>query len=424
MKKLLILVLALLKLAGCGGRQADVPENSETAPETQEQSDGESAGEDKYLPESSPGQDDAQAAEDAAAREAAQQKAAELDAQREAKIRALLEKMTLEQKVGQLFFVRCPEAAAADKIAQYHLGGVLLFTRDYKDAAGNWLTADQLTTKLGNYQLTAAYDTGIPLFIGSDEEGGTVTRASRNPNLFPAVSPSPQQLYNAGGIGAVLNDAAQKNDLLKKYGINVNFAPVCDVSTDPGDFIYDRALGRNAAETMAYAAGVVKVMNGEGVGAVLKHFPGYGNNADTHTGVVVDERSMDWFTKSDFIPFIGGIRSGAPFVLVSHNIVKCMDDKLPASLSPAVHEQLRGLGFTGVALTDDLAMDAVKAYAEDGSVAVLALRAGNDMVVTTDFETQIPQVIAAVRDGTLDESLIDDACVRVLKAKMQLGLMK
>ena len=175
---------------------------------------------------------------------------------------------------------------------------------------------------------------------------------------------------------------------------------------------------------MAYAAGVVKVMNGEGVGAVLKHFPGYGNNADTHTGVVVDERSMDWFTKSDFIPFIGGIRSGAPFVLVSHNIVKCMDDKLPASLSPAVHEQLRGLGFTGVALTDDLAMDAVKAYAEDGSVAVLALRAGNDMVVTTDFETQIPQVIAAVRDGTLDESLIDDACVRVLKAKMQLGLMK
>lgn len=425
MKRLLILLLMLLTLAGCGGRQADTSETAGEPPaEVAETTETEELGEDKYLPETSPAQGDAETAEDAAAREAAEQQAAELDAQRETKLRAVMEQMTLEQKVGQLFFVRCPESGASDKIAQYHLGGVLLFTRDYKDAAGNWLTAEQLTTKLGNYQLTAAYDSGIPLFIGSDEEGGTVTRASRNPNLFPAVSKSPQELYDAGGIGAVLNDAALKNDLLRKYGINVNFAPVCDVSTDPNDFIYDRSLGRGAAETVAYAAGVVKVMNGEHVGAVLKHFPGYGNNVDTHTGIAVDERPIEWFKKSDFLPFIAGIRSGAPFVLVSHNIVMCMDDTLPASLSPAVHEQLRALGFNGVALTDDLAMDAVRAYAEDGSVAVLALEAGNDMVVTSDFETQIPQVVAAVREGTLEESVIDEACLRVLKAKMQLGLMK
>ena len=102
----------------------------------------------------------------------------------------------------------------------------------------------------------------------------------------------------------------------------------------------------------------------------------------------------------------------------SHNIVNCMDPELPASLSPAVHKILREeCGFDGIAITDDLAMDAVKAYAKDGAVAVLALQAGNDMVVTTDYRTQIPAVIAAVQEGTLEESVIDDACLRVLRCK-------
>mgnify|MGYP001171207629 CR=1 FL=1 len=116
--------------------------------------------------------------------------------------------------------------------------------------------------------------------------------------------------------------------------------------------------------------------------------------------------------------FKAGIEAGTPFVLVSHNIVNCMDPELPASLSPAVHKILREeCGFDGIAITDDLAMDAVKAYAKDGAVAVLALQAGNDMVVTTDYRTQIPAVIAAVQEGTLEESVIDDACLRVLRCK-------
>lgn len=418
--RILLIIFLLLTLAACGGRQADVPqESSEPEPEQ-----AETAAEDpKYLPETHEEAENAAAAQSGEA-EDEEKRRAELEAKQNEQLRSLIAGMTLEEKAGQLFFVRCPRSQAADKIAKYHLGGLLLFTRDYKDNDDNWLTAEQLTAKLKSFQLTAELDTGIPLFIGSDEEGGEVTRASRNPNLFPARSKSPQALYNEGGIGAVLNDTAQKNDLLKKYGINVNFAPVCDVSTDPADFIYSRSLGRNAAETMAYVAGVVSVMNDEGVGAVLKHFPGYGNNADTHTGIAVDERSMDWFTKSDLIPFMGGIRAGAPFVLVSHNIVKCMDDTYPASLSPAVHELLRSMGFEGVALTDDLSMQAVSAYAADGRVAVMALLAGNDMVVTEDFETQIPLVVDAVRDGTLDESVIDEACLRVLKTKLELGLLK
>ena len=339
---------------------------------------------------------------------------------RQEAIDALLSGMTLEEKVGQMFFVRCPDVQAAEKVSEYHLGGYLLFGRDFQDAAGAWLTAEAFTDTIAAYQ--AAVD--IPLLIGVDEEGGTVARATRNPNLFSAKRKSPQAVYAQGGMEAVLEDTRLVNQGLLSYGINVNFAPVADVSTDSSDFIYDRTLGQDAAATADYVAQVVAEMDAVGIGSVLKHFPGYGSNSDTHTGVAIDERPWETFVQSDFLPFQAGIDAGADCVLVSHNVVTSMDDTLPASLSPEVHRVLREeLGFTGVVLTDDLAMDAVEVYAEDGSVAVLAVLAGNDMIVTTDFTTQIPLVIAAVEDGTIDESRIDQAVSRVLGWKYDLGLL-
>ena len=328
--------------------------------------------------------------------------------------------MTLEEKVGQLFFVRCPETGAAEDVKNYHLGGLLLFGRDYKDAGGAWLTEEAFTSALASYQAAA----DIPLFIGSDEEGGTVTRASKNPNLFSAPLPSPQELYTAEGMDGLLSTTRTYNEQLKALGINVNFAPVCDVSTDAGDFIYARSFGKDAQTTADYIAKAVTEYEAAGVACVLKHFPGYGNNVDTHTGIAVDERSYETFETADLLPFSAGIAAGAPFVLVSHNVVNCMDASLPASLSPKVHEILRGtLGFDGLIVTDDLAMDAVKSYAQDGSVAVLALQAGNDMIVTTDYRTQIPQVIAAVQSGEIDEREIDAHVYRVLHEKQALGLI-
>lgn len=339
---------------------------------------------------------------------------------RQQRIRDYVGTMTLEEKVGQLFFVRCPEENALEDLSTYHLGGYLLFTRDYKDG-DIWLTKEQFTDKLQSYQ--DAVD--IPLFLGSDEEGGTVTRASRNPNLFDSPFLSPQMLYAAhedisDPFKLIVSDAAEKSRSLLELGINVNFAPVCDVSTDPEDFIYDRALGLDAEATAEYAARVVNAMNEAGMISVLKHFPGYGNNVDTHTGIAVDNRPYEEFVSSDLLPFQAGAEAGAPFVLVSHNIVECMDSTLPASLSPEVHRVLREeCGFDGVVITDDLAMDAVAAYAGDGAVAVLALQAGNDMICTTDYRTQIPAVIEAVENGTLAESVIDAACFRVLNCKDQ-----
>lgn len=396
----LLLVCLLLITAGCGGNNSDPVNHQEqtnnTAPQPEEP-EAPAQPEEPIVPDEP-----------------------EPDPRQEA-IDALLSSMTLEEKVGQMFFVRCPDVQAAEKVSEYHLGGYLLFGRDFQTAAGDWLTAEAFTANVASYQAAA----DIPLLIGVDEEGGTVARATRNPNLFAAKRQSPQAIYAQGGMEAILADTRQVNQGLLSYGINVNFAPVADISTNSGDFIYDRSFGQDAAATAEYISQVVGEMHTVGIGSVLKHFPGYGSNSDTHTGVAIDQRPYEQFVQEDFLPFQAGIDAGANAVLVSHNVVTCMDDTLPASLSPEVHRILREeLGFTGVALTDDLAMDAVEAYAEDGSVAVLAVLAGNDMIVTTDFETQIPQVITAVEDGTIDETMIDQAVSRVLGWKYDLGLLE
>ena len=333
-------------------------------------------------------------------------------------VEELLTSMTLEEKVGQLFFVRCPAENAAEDVSAYHLGGYILFGRDTKDK-----TADALIQTIQSYQDAAA----VPLLIGMDEEGGTVVRVSSNPHLRASKFQSPQKLFAGGGMEAVTADAREKDILLDALGFNVNLAPVADVSTDPGDFIYNRAFGRDAAATADYVSAVTAQMAADGMGSVLKHFPGYENNADTHTGIAVDDRPYEDFVNGDFLPFLAGMEAGGSTtaVLVSHNIVECMDAELPASLSPNVHRILREeLDFDGVVMTDDLAMDAVAAYAEDGAVAVMALEAGNDLVLTTDYRTQIPKVKEAVENGELDESVIDTACRRVLQWKQALGLLE
>lgn len=335
---------------------------------------------------------------------------------RQEAIESLLDAMTVEEQVGQLFFARCPLGDAAALAKEYHLGGYLLFGRDFKNK-----TPQQVQETIASYQEAAS----IPLLIGVDEEGGTVVRVSSNPNFRTERFSSPQQLYAQGGLEAIVADTVEKDALLQSLGINVNFAPVADLSTNPEDFIYPRTLGRDARETADYIARVVTQMEADHMGSVLKHFPGYGPNVDTHTGSALDSRPLEQFWAEDFLPFQAGIQAaqgGSAAVLVSHNIMGAVDETLPASLSPAVHRLLReDLGFQGVILTDDLAMDAAAQYG--ASAAVLALQAGNDMLVTTDFATEISQVLSALQEGTLSMQQIHEAAARVLGWKYDLGLL-
>jgi beta-N-acetylhexosaminidase len=332
----------------------------------------------------------------------------------EAKAGELLSGMSLEEKVGQMFFVRLRKASAAQDIEKYHLGGYILFGDDFKD---------ETKTGIQDFIKGCQNASPIPLFIGVDEEGGTVCRVSKYAAFRSEPFKSPQDLYKQGGFEAIQADTREKAAFLLELGINVNLAPVCDVSVNPDDFIYRRSFGREARETSDYVRTVVQEMEKARIGSTLKHFPGYGSNADTHTGSAVDTRDYKQFVQSDFLPFEAGIEAGADSVLVSHNIVTSMDEKHPASLSRAVHDKLReSLNFKGVIMTDDLSMDAIKESTSDA--AVQAIAAGNDLLVATDFDVQIPAVLDALNSGNLKEEQIDASVIRILVWKLKLGILQ
>ena len=321
----------------------------------------------------------------------------------------LLKTMSLEEKVGQMFLVRYPESGVISEIENKNPGGYILFGRDFKEK-----TKKSMTEELKKDQEASK----IKLALGVDEEGGTVVRVSNYTAFRSSKFLSPQSLFEKGGLDLILEDSKEKSELLKSIGLNMNLAPVSDVSTSSNDFIYKRAYGKGAEETANYVSKLIQTMNESGMISTMKHFPGYGNNVDTHTGIAIDERPYETFVNSDFLPFKAGIEAKGPTILVSHNIVKCMDENKPASLSENVHKILReDLGFSGIIMTDDLAMDAVKTYVENGEAAVQAVLAGNDMIISSDFTKQKNEVVQAVNDGRISQDIIDKAVKRILAWK-------
>lgn len=327
----------------------------------------------------------------------------------------ILSAMTLEEKVGQMFFASWVQGDVNEAIAKWRFGGIILFAPDFENRTPSEMT--QFTASCQNA-------TTLPLLIGVDEEGGPVVRISKFSQYRADRFLSPQALFGQGGLELIRTDTIEKSTLLLSLGINVNLAPVCDVSTDPADFIYERSFGSGAAETSDYVTAVVQEMTEQNIGCSLKHFPGYGNNVDTHTGIALDNRSYSIFAESDFLPFIAGISAGAGSVMVSHNVVSCMDPDYPASLSKEAHRILREeLEFKGVIMTDDLSMDAISLYTGDENAAVLAVLAGNDMIIGSAYEEQIPAVILAVQNEEIPMDLIDAAVLRILLWKIDLGLI-
>ena len=330
-------------------------------------------------------------------------------------LKVMIEGMTLEEKVGQMFMVRVPLENAQEMVSKYHLGGYILFARDFEGK-----TKEEVINTIRSYQDVSS----IPMLIGVDEEGGSVVRVSKFKKLRDTPFASSQEIYESNGFEGIKNDTLDKARFLKDFGINVNFAPVADVSINANDYIYKRSFGQDAQKTSQYVSVVVNAMNDAKIGSVLKHFPGYGNNVDTHTGISIDNRSLDNFKESDFLPFEAGIRAGADIVLVSHNIITAVDSNNPASLSKDIHDILRNdLNFDGVIITDDLYMDAISKYLENAEAAVKAVLAGNDLICTTEFESQIPAVIKAVQDGTIAEKQINESVKKILKLKMKLELI-
>ena len=352
---------------------------------------------------------------DSSATEAESTTVADTTVPDESAIDEIIENMTMEEKVGQMFFVRCPDVGADSMIESYHPGGFVLFGRDFEDK-----TADEVKSDISSYQSASS----TPMLIAVDEEGGTVVRVSDNPNLRSEAFPSPKDVYLSGGWDAVKQTETEKAELLLSLGINVNLAPVCDVTGNEDSFMIDRSFSSDPQEVCTFVTETVTIDKEKGLGVSLKHFPGYGDNTDTHEDMSYDDKPYSDFQTVDFLPFKAGIEAGAGCVMVAHIIMACTDDTQPASLSEKVHDILRDeLGFSGVIMTDDLSMSAITKYTGTDEAAVAAAKCGNDMLCCSDIETQYPALLNAVKSGDIPEEQINASVKRILKWKQELGLL-
>lgn len=341
-----------------------------------------------------------------------------------------LQTLSLDEKIAQLFVVGTSKNSDFESLKKYQFGGYLFF----KDFFTN-KTADQVKKQINNFQASS----NIALLIAVDEEGGKVVRVSSSTKLRNEPFKSPSELYEEGGFERIKKDTIEKSIFLENLGINLNFAPVVDISENEKDYMHERTLQQGKEQTIAYAETVISASKGYKVSYTLKHFPGYGSNKDTHKETSIDERTYEEIYQNDLEPFRAGIKEGAEVVMVSHNTVSSIDDTYPASLSKPIHELLRkDLNFSGIIITDAINMGAISEKYKTSDAIVSAILAGNDMMIisidksTTDkitktkvtYETAIKSVRDAVQNGKITEERINESVKRILAWKYLKGLME
>ncbi len=312
-----------------------------------------------------------------------------------------LSTLSLDEKIGELLLVRYPDK----NVLNNNVGGYVFYEKDFKDK--NYAEVINMIDSLNK-------DSKTPKLFAVDEEGGRVNRVSTNTNLRDTPFKSPKEIYDNGGLDAIMADVKDKDKLLSSLHINVNLAPVVDMSTNTDSYIYDRTIGYGVDVTSKYANAVIYASKGSDVSYVLKHFPGYGDNKDTHTSESTDTTSYYEIINNNIVPFKAGIEAGAEAVLVSHNIFSSIESE-PASLSGPVHNLLRSnLKFTGVIITDDLDMGALKGFSNR---YVDALLAGNDILIVTDYDNAFKQIKNGIENGVITEDYINKLVLRDLSWK-------
>lgn len=343
----------------------------------------------------------------------------------------ILKNMTLEEKIGQLFIVELEALDIDDdnktrkltenmkkSIEKYHIGGVVLFGRDIQTRE----QTKQLTSDLQDASK-------IPMFISVDEEGGSVARISSNEEMGTTSFPSMGEIGKTKDEKKAYEVGKTIGNDIRKLGFNLDFAPVADLLTDDGNVeIGDRSFGSDPEVVAKMVAEEVRGLQEEDVSATLKHFPGHGDaSADTHKGYVSVENGIKTLRKREFVPFQAGIDEGCDFVMVSHvNISKVTQDETPSSLSELViKEILRGeLGFQKIIITDAMNMQAITKFYEDKEAAVMAIEAGNDMILMPEnLKEAFEGIEEAVEEGEIEEKDIDDSVRRILNVKLERGVI-
>jgi beta-N-acetylhexosaminidase len=344
----------------------------------------------------------------------------------------VLGKMSLREKVGQLFIVR-PEALAENsnaetapatdrvddavisRIEEYPVGGIALFSR-------NITSAEQLPMFISDLQSSSKY----PLFIAVDEEGGRVARIA-NSGFFNVASYKSMAEVGKTDNPAKAEEVGRKIGFyLKKIGFNYDFAPVADVNTNPDNIVIgDRSYGNNPVTVGKMVSAQLDGLHKSGIIGTLKHFPGHGDTKDdTHSGYVSVNKSWDELKACELVPFISALDK-ADTIMVSHITVTSID-KLPSSLSyEIITRKLRNeLGYNGVIITDSMAMGAVADNYTSAEAAVTAVKAGVDIVLMPqNLDEAFNGVMNAVTDGEISMERLDESVLRILKMKAKYKLI-
>ncbi len=339
--------------------------------------------------------------------------------------------MSLEDKVAQMFVIT-PNAltgyggvtVAGDKTRSAYndrpVGGLIYMSE-------NLLNGPQTLDMMTKMTAMSKERTGLPIFLGVDEEGGSVARIASNASFGIANVGDMSAVGATGDVQNAKNVGTTIGGYLKELGFNVNFAPVADVLTDPGSVIGNRSFGSDPAVVADMAAAELAGLAEQGIYGVVKHFPGHGGvSGDSHQGAVSSEKSLEELTASELVPFQRAVDSGAAFIMVGHiSLPNITGDSTPASLSSKmITEVLRGqMGYDGIVITDGMDMSAITAGYKADEAAVAAIGAGADLILMPqDYKTAYDGVLAAVGSGTLSEERINESVVRIVRVKLKMNV--
>ncbi|KAF3386467.1 Beta-hexosaminidase [Penicillium rolfsii] len=325
----------------------------------------------------------------------------------------------LQKQVGQLFAVgfhgQTPSPEIKTLIHDYHVGGIVLFSRNFQTAS----QLRALTLALQNEARSAGHTR--PLFIGIDQENGLVTRIK--PPMAPQI-PGPMALGATHDPELAYEAGKATGEILNFFGVNMNYAPVCDINSEPlNPVIGVRSPGDDPEFVGRFASATARGLREQKIVPTVKHFPGHGDTAvDSHYGLPVIPKTRDQLERCELIPFRRAVAEQVETIMTAHISLPSIDDKFPATLSPKALGILRNdMGYDGMIITDCLEMDGIRATfgTEEGSV--LALQAGSDSImVCHTFDVQvgsIKKVCDAIQSGTIESSRLADACRRVAHVK-------
>jgi len=332
-----------------------------------------------------------------------------------------VQQMTLDEEIGQMlvgaFYGGSYSNDLQAMVVNDHVGSVILY-------GGNIQSMAQTEAMDAAIQAHAE----IPLFISSDQEGGTVNRLLS----ITGYRPSAEEIAATNDPNRAYQQGVDDGKILAQLGINLNLAPVVDVQTisDSASVLSTRMFGTTPDKVTAFAGAYLEGMQSQNVIGCVKHWPGLGwSSVDPHDSLPIFSRSKADLNSIDFAPYRALIAKGdVDMVMVTHELVPAYDPTMPSSLSPILIDQvLRGeLGYQGVVVTDGLHMGALARWTT-AQIAVLAVQAGNDMLLSFTVD-EIPGIIAAlhqaVTDGQITKARIDQSVQRILALKARYGLIQ